>query len=269
MVELPKTIGSIGAGNMAEAIFRGLVRAGVSPDQLLAADPDAARREHLATTLGVRTTDRNAEVAEACELVVLAVKPDKLAAATATLPRDGGPLYLSIAAGVPLAKLRGMLGAGARIVRAMPNTPALVGSGITALADDPDARPGDVDRAEAVLQAVGAVVRVGEPLLDPVTGLSGSGPAYAYLFIEALADAGVREGLPAATARKLAVETVLGAARMVAQSDEHPAVLRERVSSPGGTTIAGLAALEHGGFRAAVLEAVRAATARSRELADG
>lgn len=266
MIELPKTVGTIGAGNMAEAILQGLLGAGLSADQLIASDPDAGQRERLASTLGVRTTDSNAEVAEVAEVAVLAVKPAHLEAACADLPRDGGPLFVSIAAGVRLATLRRLLGNGARVIRAMPNTPALIGSGITALAEDPAADPQDLERAEAVLQAVGSVVRVPEPLLDPVTGLSGSGPAYVYLFIEALTEAGVQEGLSAAISRQLAVQTVLGAARMVAESDEHPAVLRERVSSPGGTTIAGLAALEDGGFRAAVLEAIRAATARSREL---
>ena len=266
MIELPQTVGTVGAGNMAEAILQGLLGAGLSADQLIASDPDAAQRERLASALGVRTTDSNAEVAELAEVVVLAVKPAHLEAACADLPRDGGPLFVSIAAGVRLATLRRLLGNGARVIRAMPNTPALIGCGITALAEDPGADPQDLERAQAVLQAVGNVVRVPEPLLDPVTGLSGSGPAYVYLFIEALTEAGVQEGLPAAISRQLAVQTVLGAARMVAESDEHPAVLRERVSSPGGTTIAGIAALEDRGFRAAVLEAIRAATARSREL---
>ncbi len=266
MIELPKTVGTVGAGNMAEAILQGLLQAGLSADQLIASDPDPAQRERLAQRLGVRTSASNAEVAELAELVVLAVKPAHLEAACADLPRDGGPLFVSIAAGVPLATLRRLLGAGARVIRAMPNTPALIGEGITAIAEDVGADPQDLERAQAVLQAVGSVVLVPEPLLDPVTGLSGSGPAYVYLFIEALSEAGVQQGLPAAVSRQLAVQTVLGAARMVRESDEPPAALRERVSSPGGTTVAGLAALEDRGFRAAVLEAVRAATVRSREL---
>jgi pyrroline-5-carboxylate reductase len=148
----------------------------------------------------------------------------------------------------------------------MPNTPALIGAGITAVASDSGAEPADLERACAVLRAIGEVVQVPEAALDAVTGLSGSGPAYVFLFIEALTEAGVREGLSSATARALALETVLGAARLAAESGEHPAVLRERVTSPGGTTIAGLAALEDGGFRAALFAAVRAATQRSREL---
>jgi pyrroline-5-carboxylate reductase len=266
MIELPKTVGTVGAGNMAEAILAGLIQAGLAADQLIASDPDPERRRYLENELGIRTTANNAEVAAAAELVVLAVKPAHLEAACGDLPRDGGPLFVSIVAGKTLATLRRLLGAGARIVRAMPNTPALIGEGITAIADDPATAPDDLERAEAVLRAVGDVVRVPEPLLDAVTGLSGSGPAYVYLVIEALTEGGIREGLPGPIARDLATQTVLGAARLARESGEHPAVLRERVSSPGGTTVAGLAALEQGGLRAALLAAVRAATARSREI---
>lgn len=266
MISLPKTIGTIGAGNMAEAILQGLLQAGYLPDQLMASDPDTSRLEHLSNSLGVRTTTSNSEVAEAGEVAVLAVKPAQLEAVSTDLPHDGGPLYVSIVAGRTIATLRRLLGAGSRIVRTMPNTPALIGSAVSAIASDSGAEEEDLERAEVVLGAVGKVIRLPEALLDAVTGLSGSGPAYVYLFIEALCEAGVREGLTGETARQLAVETVLGAARMVGETGEHPAVLRERVSSPGGTTIAGLAALEQEGMRAAVLSAVRAATARSQEL---
>jgi pyrroline-5-carboxylate reductase len=262
---LPASVGTIGAGNMAEAILRGLLRAGMSPDSLSASDPDAGRRQLLGA-LGVHTTTSNLDVAQRAELVVLAVKPQQLEAAAATLPRDGGPLYLSIIAGATTAALRRHLGAGARIVRSMPNTPALIGAGITALASDSGTAPEDLERATAVLRAVGEVVHVPESALDAVTGLSGSGPAYVFLFIEALTEAGVREGLAPETARALAVQTVHGAARLAAESGEDPAVLRARVSSPGGTTLAGLGALETGGFRAALIAAVRAATKRSGEL---
>lgn len=260
------SVGTLGAGNMAEAILGGLLRAGSKPAQLMASDPDAARREHVARALGVRTSADNAEVVRQSELVVIAVKPQQLEAALRDLPRDARPLYLSIVAGATLATLRRLLGPDARIARSMPNTPALISAGISALAPAPGLAADDAARAEAVLAAVGRVVRVPESLLDAVTGLSGSGPAYAYLFIEALADAGVREGLPPAVARELALETVLGAARLARESGEHPALLRERVTSAGGTTIAGIAALEAAGFRSALFAAVRAATARSREL---
>ena len=262
---LPERIGAIGGGNMGEAFLRGLIRAGAKPEQLIAADPDPARRSALERELGVRTTARNAEVVQASQLVLLAVKPDKLESAAEGLPRDSGPLYLSVLAGRTLASLRRAL--GPRVARAMPNTPALIGAGVSALALPADLPDADARQAEALLRAVGEVVRVPESALDAVTGLSGSGPAYVYLFIEALIDAGVREGLPAPVARQLAAATAVGAARMVAESTDHPAQLRQRVTSPAGTTAAGLAALEQAGFRAAILTAVHAATARARELA--
>jgi pyrroline-5-carboxylate reductase len=266
VTELPKRVGTIGAGNMAEAILRGLIRAGMPAGNLVASDPDPARREHVERSLGIRATELNAEVVRDSDVVVIAVKPAHVERALAELPRDAAPLFLSIAAGIPLANLRDLLGPDARVVRSMPNTPALIGAGITALAEDPGTAPQDLDRAESVLAAVGRVVRVPERMLDAVTGLSGSGPAYVYLVVEALAEAGVHEGIPAAVARELAMETALGAARMVRESGEHPAILRERVTSPGGTTAAGLAELEAHGLRAALLAAVRAATRRSREL---
>ncbi len=268
MISLPKSVGTIGAGNMAEAILRGLLRAGMGPEQLLASDLDADRRDALARELGIRTTGENLDVVQGAEVVVLAIKPTHLAAATAAVPRDGGPLFVSIVAGKTSENLRAALGARARIVRSMPNTPALIGEGITAIATDTGASDEDLERAELVLGAIGQVVRVPESAMDAVTGLSGSGPAYVYLFIEALTEAGVREGLPAQTARDLATQTVLGAASMVRETGENPAVLRERVSSPGGTTIAGLAALEDGGLRSSLFAAVRAAAARSRELGE-
>jgi pyrroline-5-carboxylate reductase len=268
MSQLPETVGTIGAGNMAEAILRGLLRAGMRPDQLLASDPDPARRGHVSHELGVRVTNSNGEVAQQSSVAVLAIKPAQVEEATADLPSGGNPLFLSVVAGCRIATLKRFLGPRARIVRAMPNTPALIGSGISALAHDSGIPDEDVRQAEAVLAAVGRVVQVPEPLLDAVTGLSGSGPAYAFLFIEALTEAGVREGFSRAVAQELAVETVLGAARLIRESGEPPAVLRERVTSPGGTTVAGLAALERAGFRSAVLAAVKAATARSRELGE-
>jgi pyrroline-5-carboxylate reductase len=261
-----KAVAFVGGGNMAEAIARGLLAAGMRPEQLRASDPLESRRTWLSGQLGIRTSADNAAVLEGADLAVLAVKPQHLGAATRGLSRAGRPLYLSIVAGATLASLRQQLGEGARVVRSMPNTPALIGAGISALATDPATDAEDLERAEAVLGAVGRVVRVPESLMDAVTGLSGSGPAYIYLFIEALTEAGLREGLPLATARELATWTALGAARMVAESGESPAALRERVTSPGGTTIAGLAALEAGGLRSALFAAVRAATQRSREL---
>ncbi|MEE8556993.1 MAG: pyrroline-5-carboxylate reductase [Myxococcota bacterium] len=267
MIELPTRVATIGAGNMAEAFLSGLARAGLAADHLIAADPDPVRRKHLAETLGIRVTADNTEAVRSADVAVIAVKPTHVEAALTGLPQKDAPLYLSIVAGRTVSWLRGVLGDEARIVRSMPNTPALIGAGITALAVDGRAATDDLDRAEAVLAAVGRVVRVPESQLDAVTGLSGSGPAYVFLFIESLTDAGVREGLPIEVARALAAETVLGAARLLRESGEDPAVLRKRVTSPAGTTAAGLASLEAAGFRAALLGAVRSATERSRELA--
>jgi pyrroline-5-carboxylate reductase len=269
MSALPESVGTIGGGNMAEAILRGLAAAGIPPGRLLASDPLEARRALLAEQLGIRTTADNAEVVLGSELVLIAVKPQQIEAALAKLPREADPLYLSIVAGCRLTRLRALLGDRARLVRSMPNTPALIGAGISAISAEPGLPPRDLDRAAAVLEAVGQVVRVPEAQLDAVTGLSGSGPAYVYALIEALTEAGVAQGLPAAVAERLSAQTVLGAAQLVQASGESPALLRERVSSPGGTTLAGLAALEERGFRAALGAAVRAATERSRELAGG
>ena len=260
---LPARVSSVGAGNMAEAILRGLIRAGADPDGLSAADPLPERRELLSRELGISTTASNAEVARNADLVLLAVKPVSLAEATAELPGAPGPIYLSIVAGATLETLAQLLGPRARVVRAMPNTPALIGAGISAICGSTGLPPEDLDRAEA---AVGRVLRVPETQLDAVTGLSGSGPAYVYRFVEALTAAGVHQGLAPAQARELAVETVCGAAGMLQETGEDPAVLRARVSSPGGTTLAGLSALETGGFADLVSEAVEAATRRSREL---
>jgi pyrroline-5-carboxylate reductase len=264
-------IGAIGAGNMATALLRGLRAAGVPSDALLASDPSPERRAAAEAALGIRTTDSNQAVAAESDIVILAVKPSQLEAATAGLrERTGahagaeGPLYVSILAGCRLTRLTACV--GPRVVRVMPNTPALIGAGISAISAPPELPASDVDRAEAVLAAVGEVVRVPESSLDAVTGLSGSGPAYVLLLIEALSDAGVREGLPVDVARRLAAATTAGAARMLIETGVHPATLREQVTSPGGTTAAGVAALEEHGLRRAVLACVRAATQRSAEL---
>jgi len=260
---LPEQIGSIGGGQMAEAILRGLIAAGHPAQGVTVAEPRSERRSYLAAELGVRTCASNAEAAAQVDLALLAVKPAQLEAATAGLSLR--PLYVSILAGRSLADLQRCLGPEARIVRAMPNTPALIGGAISGICAAPG-RERELDLAEALLGTVGDVVRLAEPLLDAVTAVSGSGPAYAYLFIEALTEAGVAEGLDAATARRLAAQTLKGSARMVLETGEHPAVLRERVCSPGGTTSAGLRALDSAGFRHALHAAVAAAAARSRAL---
>jgi pyrroline-5-carboxylate reductase len=262
-MERARTIGTLGGGQMAEAILRGLLAGGFPASGLRAADPDPRRREHL-SALGIRVLEDNRAVAAEVDVAVLAMKPYQLESAAAGL--DPRPLYVSILAGRTLGDLRAALGEKARVVRAMPNSAALIGAAISALSAPEGLGESDIAAAESLLRSVGEVVRVPEALLDAVTAVSGSGPAYAYIFLEALTDAGVREGLDAATARRLATQTMLGAARMVAQTGEHPALLRERVASPGGTTIAGVVALEAGGFRAALQAAVAAAADRSRAL---
>lgn len=268
-------IGFVGGGAMAEALIAGLVAAGVPAARLIVADPVAARRDHLAKRFGLRVTASNAEVVADSDIAVLAVKPGLVtevlgALTSASKASAGRPLWLSIAAGVPLRRLSGALPAGARIVRAMPNTPALVRAGATALMAGEACSADDRARARQLFETVGAVWEAPtEGLLDAVTGLSGSGPAYVFVFLEALSDAGVRVGLPRDAASLLACHTVLGAARLALETGRPPAQLKDQVTSPGGTTIAGLERLEAGGLRAAVYEAVAAATARSRELGEG
>lgn len=266
---LGTTIGFLGGGNMAEALVKGLLRARVAEAREIVCSDRAEERGALLTQRhGVRFTTSNAEVVRVAEVLVLAVKPQVLGAVLDEVGAgiDAGKLLVSIAAGVPLAAIERRVARGARVIRTMPNTPALVGAGATALVAGAHATAQDLARARALFEAVGRTVVVDEAQLDAVTGLSGSGPAYVYLVIEALADAGVRAGLPRATAQALAAQTVLGSAQLVLESGEHPARLKDQVTSPGGTTIAGVYALEAAGVRAGLMDAVDAATRRSREL---
>jgi pyrroline-5-carboxylate reductase len=268
-------IGFLGAGAMATALAGGLVKAGVPRGQVAASDPDPGRREAFAKALGAAALERNSALVERSDVVVLAVKPGVVATLLAELGGAAAgalarPLWISIAAGVPLARLEAGLPAGARVVRAMPNTPALVQAGATGLCANRAARPEDRAAARALFESVGIAWEApDEGLLDAVTGLSGSGPAFFFLMLEALAEAGAQQGLPPDVSLRLASQTALGAARLALESGRPPAELRAQVSSPGGTTLAGLARLEARGFRDAVAEAVAAATARSRELGRG
>ncbi len=265
-----RRVGFVGGGAMAEALAGGLVAAGLPARQIRAADPDPARRKHLEQELGIETSADNAQAVAERDLVVIAVKPGLVPQALASVDAQAarGPLWISIAAGVPLAKLADALVPEARIVRAMPNTPSLVRAGATAICGNAAATADDLALATALFRSVGTCwTAPDEGLLDAVTGLSGSGPAYVFVFLEALADAGVRVGLPREAAAQLATQTVLGAATLAGEPGRHPAQLKDQVTSPGGTTIAGLERLEAGGLRAAVYEAVAAATARSKELA--
>lgn len=265
-------IGIIGAGAMGGALAAGLLAAGTDADSIRAADPDPKRREALEARSGIRCGAGNLEVVEQSDLVVLAVKPNQIATVLRELGGTGNaelrrPLWVSIAAGISLSSLAGDLPPGTRLVRSMPNTPALVGAGATAFVANQEATEADRAAARLLFEAVGSTWEApSEELLDAVTGLSGSGPAYLFLFLEALCEAGVRVGLPKDASSALATQTVLGAARLAAESERAPAELREQVSSPGGTTVAGLARLEAAGFRSAIHDAVEAATLRSREL---
>jgi pyrroline-5-carboxylate reductase len=254
---------------MATALARGFVRAGlVSKDKLLASDPAAAAREAFARETGGRTTPSNVDVAQAARIVVLAVKPAQVAGVLAEVRGvwTDKHVLLSIAAGVPLGKLETFLGDGARVLRVMPNTPALAGCSATAYAAGNSASAEDCDLAQRLFSSIGLAVQLKENLLDAVTGLSGSGPAYVCLFIEALSDGGVAAGLPRELATRLAAQTVMGAARMVLETGMHPGELKDMVASPGGTTIEGIHKLEEGSFRSTVIGAVRAAAEKSKQL---
>ncbi|MEJ2515401.1 MAG: pyrroline-5-carboxylate reductase [Gammaproteobacteria bacterium] len=264
-------IGFIGGGNMARSLAGGLIADGLPASAISIAEPDAARRESLAERFGVRVTSDNDDVARASDVIVLAVKPQVLAeVASALAPSLEGraPLVVSIAAGVRSADVARWLGGGLPVVRAMPNTPALLGCGATALFAAKTVSDSHREQAERILRAAGAVTWVeDEALMDPVTALSGSGPAYFFLLMESMADAGAALGLSRDQSRLLVLETALGAARMAMESDEDIPALRRGVTSPGGTTEAALQTLEAGGFRELVRQAVEAATDRSRELA--
>jgi pyrroline-5-carboxylate reductase len=268
---LERTIAFLGAGNMAEAIIKGLLRAGTArPEGIIATGRRTERLEEIKRAYGIRTSQDNLAAAREAEIVVLSVKPqamDKLVVQVAPA-LDHRKLVISVAAGVPIAALERRLGAGARIIRTMPNTPSLVGAGACALARGEHASEEDLAVASRIFQSVGITTVVEENLLDAVTGLSGSGPAYIFLVIEALSDAGVKVGLPRYTALKLAAQTVLGSAQLLIETNVHPGQLKDQVTSPGGTAIAGLHTLEAGGLRTTLINAVEAATRRARELGE-
>ena len=266
---LGKTIAFLGAGNMAEAFVKGLLRAGVAaPQEILCTDRRAERGPELTKAYGVRFGQDNVAAAREAAVVVLSVKPQAMNRLLDEIgpALDQSKLVISIAAGVPIAAIERKVGHGVRIVRCMPNTPALVGAGATALSPGEHATEADLRQARALFEAVGKAVVVDEPLLDAVTGLSGSGPAYIFLIIEALSDAGVKMGLARAQALELAAQTVLGSAKLLLETGEHPGRLKDQVTSPGGTAIAGLHTLEAGGLRTTLMNAVEAATRRSHEL---
>jgi pyrroline-5-carboxylate reductase len=255
---------------MGTALVQGVIGAGVvAATEVIGCDPYEKSRSDFAAATGARVTADLATVATACDTLLVCTKPNDIAGALAEISKAAANqprLIISIAAGVTLAALEASASAEFRVIRAMPNTPALVGKGAAAFCLGSRASAEDAKVADSLLGSVGLAVQVPEKLMDAVTGLSGSGPAYVYLMIEALADGGVKAGLPRVDALRLAAQTVLGSAAMVLETGEHPAVLKDMVTSPGGTTIAGLAALERQGLRSALIEAVSAATARAVEL---
>ena len=262
-------IGFLGAGKMATALARGWLAAGlVTAERVVASDPLPQARKTFEAETGFRALESNREVVAASDLLVLAVKPQAIGSLLAEIRSavNTRHLLVSIAAGVSLRQLADGLGSDRRMVRVMPNTPCLVGASASGYAPAEAATPEDIDLVDRLLNAVGRAFRLPEHLLDAVTGLSGSGPAFVYVMIEALSDGGVRMGLPRDVATALAAQTVFGAAKMVLETGSHPAVLKDMVASPGGTTIAGLHALERDGLRAALMDAVEAATRRSMEL---
>ncbi len=267
-----RTIGFIGSGNMGEALIKGLVSAGVvAPEAIRASDVRLERLKELDRQYGIQLAADNLELVRHSDVVIMAVKPQIM---TPVL-REVAPaitrkkLMISIAAGVSTARIRGALGKDVRLIRVMPNTPALVLEGVTAIARAGGLDADDLDTAGEIFSAVGRVVVLEESAMDAVTGLSGSGPGYVAMVVESLADGGVKMGLDRITAMTLATQTVLGAAKLLLETGMHPGALKDMVASPGGTTIAGVAALEEGGIRTTFIQAVERATLRSRELGQG
>jgi pyrroline-5-carboxylate reductase len=263
------TIGFLGGGNMGEAMIKGLIGASLfKAGQIHVFDVSVPRMEHLSTTYGIQLSPDVGPLAKSSRLIVLAVKPQVMPVALRELrPHlSHHPLVISIAAGVPIATLTQGLDSGARIIRVMPNAPALVLEGASALARGPGVTDVDMAQAMALFQAIGKAIEVDEGMLDAVTGLSGSGPGYILLVLESLIDAGVLMGLPRQVARELVLQTAVGTARMAQEMGKHPAELKDLITSPGGTTIRGLRILEDRGVRGALINAVEAATLRSVEL---
>ena len=266
-----KTIGFIGGGNMAAALIKGLLHAKVvPPEKVIVSDVKTERLQWLKEKHGVVTTIDNHALVKASDIVVLAVKPQVIDKVLDAVGKDVKPhqLVVSVAAGVPVSAIESRMTDGVHVVRSMPNTPATVDAGATAIAPGTFATEADLEVARKLFSAVGRVVTLEENLLDAVTGLSGSGPAYVMLMIEALADGGVKVGLHRDTALLLAAQTVYGSAKLLLDTGEHPGRLKDMVTSPGGTAIAGLHTLESGGLRRTLIDAVEAATKRAGELGE-
>ncbi len=263
-----KTFAILGAGNMGQALLGGLLEdKEANPARIAVTSKRPEKSAEIARRLGVRAASSNVDAVSAAELVILAVKPQILPKVLEEIRgKAPGALYLSVAAGISTERIENALGGTARVIRAMPNTPALVHEGATALSGGRYATEQDLELAVEIFKKVGRVVVVDEVHLDAVTGLSGSGPAYLMLIVEAFADAGVKVGLSREVAMELAVQTIAGSARLLQKTGEHPGKLKDMVTSPGGTAIAGLHTLEEGGLRTTIMNAVEAATRRAKEL---
>jgi pyrroline-5-carboxylate reductase len=262
-------IGFVGAGNMAEALMKGILSSGLArADDIIASDVVPERRDFLAKTIGIQMTGDNIEVVRSSDAVILAVKPYHVGQVLYELKPylTSEHLIISIAAGVKISMMEEHLNSGVRVVRVMPNQPCLVSASASAYAMGKSARKDDKDTVQKILESVGTASCLDEKLLDAVTGLSGSGPAYVYMFIEALADGGVLAGLPRDVAVMLAAQTVLGSAKTILETRKHPGEMKDMVASPAGTTIQGIKTLEEAGFRGAVIRAVEAGAKRSAEL---
>jgi pyrroline-5-carboxylate reductase len=269
---LTEKIGVIGAGKIGSAIARGVIRAGlVAKENVIASDVSAALRQAATQELGIKTTVDNGELGDFADIIILAVKPQIVDPVAREIAKKLGTakLLVSVAAGVPLSRIEAGLAPGARVVRVMPNIACVVGAGAAGFAGGAHATAADLEKVGAILNSFGVGMAVEEKYLDAVTGLSGSGPAYVFLFMEALADGGVQMGLARDVALKLAMQTVYGAAKMALESNKQLGELKDEVTSPGGTTIAGLYAMEQKGFHGTVMDAVVSATKRSQELGKG
>jgi pyrroline-5-carboxylate reductase len=263
-----KRLGIVGAGNMGAALMRGILKAGaLTPEQIIITTRRPDRAQRLSETYGVQSARDNISCATQADIVMFAVKPQIMENVLQDIgPHFGNRLGISVAAGVSTHTMELALGGAPRVIRSMPNTPALIQQGATAVSKGAHATDEDLELAAHLLRQAGRVVTVEESLLDAVTGLSGSGPAYIFLIIEAFADAGVKVGLSREVAMELAVQTIQGSARMVQETGQHPGQLKDQVTSPGGTAIAGLHTLEEGGLRTTIMNAVEAATRRANEL---
>jgi len=264
-----KRVGIIGGGNMGEVLASGIIAGNlVAAENITISDVAEERRDYLKKKYGITTTEKNDDVVKGTDIVILAIKPQNMGDVLSEITGfvDESKLVISIAAGIRIKFMEGSLGKGAHVIRVMPNTPALIGEGATAIAGGKNATDEELAIARQIFDSIGISVTVREELIDAVTGLSGSGPAYVFAIIEALSDAGVKMGLARDIALKLSAQTLLGAAKLCIVSDKTPAQLKDMVTSPGGTTIAGLKALEDGKLRSTLMTAVEVATRRSKEL---